>query len=132
MATERRLMPARVLVWPPTIGILYREAAFFQAGKDGARGGRISAPDRVHHRDRAAAHGGDVRQVHHHAAIAGELRIGGDEFGHEAFDGKQQKAIAIGDGGAIVSDLDRGIGTEIQGFQNRCDIALMGNAFGVL
>ena len=51
-----------------------------------------------------SAHRGDVGDIDHGAAPAGEPWIAGDEFVHEAFDGEQQIAIAVGDSSTIVAD----------------------------
>ncbi len=68
--------------------------------------GLVGRPERVYDRDGAAPHGGDVAQVDHDAAIAGEPRIGGDEAVDEAFDRKEQEAVPVRNGGAIVADRD--------------------------
>ena len=90
IATDNWPRSVRVLVWPPTTGTpnardASRMPAQHRRGIAFARG-----PDRIDHRDRPSAHGGDVGDIDHDAAPAGEPRIAGHELVHEAFDGEQQ------------------------------------------
>jgi hypothetical protein len=64
------------------------------------------APQGIDHGDGAPAHGGDVTEVDHHAAVAREPGHLLDKIFHQAFDGKQQVTIAIGDRRAVVAQQD--------------------------
>ncbi len=81
-------------------------------------------PDRVDHGDGPAAHRGNVGDVDHHPAPAGEPGIAGDELVHEAFDGEQQKAVAVGDRGAIVADRDGRRARQTEPLGHGRDVAL--------
>jgi hypothetical protein len=91
---------------------------------------RPSAPQRIDDRQRPSAHGVDVADVDHHAAIAGEPRRSADEILDEALDREQQIAVAIRDGGAIITDRHRRhgmIGT-LKHAQDFGDVALVQEA----
>ena len=108
-ATASCACVVRRLVWPPTIGDAVGLAPRrCRPSRIGAAAGLAVGPDRIDDRDRPAAHRGDVGEVDHHAAPAGEPGVGGDEFVDEAFDGEQQIAVAVRNRGAIVADRNRG------------------------
>ncbi len=84
-------------------------------------------PDGIDHRDRPAAHCGDIGNIHHHAAPAGKPRLGRDEFVHEAFDGEKQIAVAVRQGCAVVSHRNVAAG-KAKGAADRADIGFRSNA----
>jgi hypothetical protein len=100
-----------------------------QAGEDRGRRRRVPAPKGVDDRKRAPAHGRHVAEIDHDPAIAGEVRIGGDEAVDEALDGQQQVAVAIGNGGAIVAHRYRGVAVaQSQARNDGIDVALVRDA----
>ena len=78
-----------------------------QALEHGPGGRVVRGPERVDHRGRAAAHGRDIAEVDHHAAIAGEPGLGRHEGVDEAFDREKRVAVAVRDRGAVVADRNR-------------------------
>jgi hypothetical protein len=58
------------------------------------------------------------------------MRIRLDEFGHETFDGQEQKAVTVGDSGAVIPDRNCGGGAEVEAGEDRRDVTFMGDAFG--
>ena len=89
--------------------------------------GVAGRPDGVYNGDGAAAHGGDVGDVHHDAAPPGEPGIGGDKLIDETFDRQQQVAVSVGDRGAIVADTDGIARGEAQLVRDARDIGLCGD-----
>ncbi len=87
-------------------------------------GVEVAAPERVHHRERAAAHGGDVAGVDHDAAPAREPGQRPDEAAEEALDREQQPAIPVRDGGAVVADAHRPAG-QLEALQQRRQVGLV-------
>ena len=92
--------------------------------------GLVGRPERVDDRDGPPAHGRDVAEIDHDAAIAGEPRVGCDEAVDEAFDCEEQEAVPVRNGGAIVPDRDGlarnaepAAGREAEGFDRSRDIA---------
>ena len=99
-----------------------------KAGED--RRGLFAAfrPDRIDDRDRPAAHRGDIRDIDHRPAPAGEPWVGGDEFVDEAFDREEQIAVAVRDRRTVVADRDRRRRREAELLGDRPDVGLRGKA----
>jgi hypothetical protein len=66
-------------------------------------------PNRVDDRGRAAAHRGDVAEVDHHAAVAGEPRLAVHELVEQSLDREQREAgpVRIGNRRAVVAHAAR-------------------------
>ncbi len=127
-AAESWRRSQRRLVWPPDDGNPIGFRGCEHPLED--RGGSLGAvgPDGIDDRGRPAAHGGDVRQVDHDRAPAGEPRIGGHEFVDEAFDGKEEIAVAVRDRRAIVADRTSSRRRAGEGLRRERDVALRGEA----
>ena len=102
-----------------------------QALQDRACRLAVPAPQGIDHGDRPSAHGGNVGNIDHDPAIAGEPGFAGDEFIEEALDGEEKVTIAVRNGGAIVADRNRRRPAKAEGFHHGIDIALMAKALGL-
>ena len=65
--------------------------------------GLAIGPYRIHDGNRTSPHGRDIGEIDHYPAPTGKPGVGGDKLVHEAFNGKQQVAVAIRYGRAIIA-----------------------------